>query len=133
MPIYEYTCKSCSREFEELRGVQDFREPALCECGALADRAFRTLPTVFCAGDPNHVEEGKRYRNPDHAHGMSGTECDRRMAEHSRKRRELAAAAPKADGVRYRGSIPTELFYSKPASYWSKKENVAKHKDFLGS
>ena len=39
MPIYEYYCSGCDKEFEVMRPVSRFDEPADCEtCGKPAER-----------------------------------------------------------------------------------------------
>lgn len=44
MPIYEYWCESCSKEFEQMRPMSQSSEPGTCPtCKASAGK----LPSVF--------------------------------------------------------------------------------------
>jgi putative FmdB family regulatory protein len=46
MPIYEYWCHDCDKEFEELRPMSRASEPAACPtCGAPSEK----LPSVFAS------------------------------------------------------------------------------------
>jgi putative FmdB family regulatory protein len=46
MPIYEYWCNSCGKEFEQMRPMSQAGEPATCPtCGASAEK----LPSVFAS------------------------------------------------------------------------------------
>jgi len=39
MPIYEYYCPKCKKEFEVKRSVTEFDQPMVCsECGSKAER-----------------------------------------------------------------------------------------------
>ena len=47
MPIYEYWCPSCKREFEQMRPMSKANEPAPCPtCGTASEK----LPSVFASG-----------------------------------------------------------------------------------
>ena len=47
MPVYEYECKDCSREFELRRSFDD-ESDALCpECEGRTRRVFSLVPIVF--------------------------------------------------------------------------------------
>lgn len=46
MPIYEYWCEACSKEFEQMRPMSQSSEPAKCPtCGSSSDK----LPSVFAS------------------------------------------------------------------------------------
>ena len=46
MPIYEYWCEKCGKEFEQMRPMSQASEPASCpSCGA----ACQKLPSVFAS------------------------------------------------------------------------------------
>ena len=46
MPIYEYWCSACEKEFEQMRPMSQATEPAKCpDCGAAAEK----LPSVFAS------------------------------------------------------------------------------------
>jgi putative FmdB family regulatory protein len=46
MPIYEYWCDSCGKEFEQMRPMSEANEPAKCPaCGAQSEK----LPSVFAS------------------------------------------------------------------------------------
>lgn len=46
MPIYEYWCNACGREFEQIRPMSQATEPATCPtCGAASEK----LPSVFAS------------------------------------------------------------------------------------
>jgi putative FmdB family regulatory protein len=47
MPIYEYWCPKCRREFEQMRPMSKADEPAACPtCGTTSQK----LPSVFASG-----------------------------------------------------------------------------------
>ncbi len=43
MPIYEFRCPSCGRQFEELRKVDDRDRPARCPSESCAREAVRLV------------------------------------------------------------------------------------------
>jgi putative FmdB family regulatory protein len=46
MPIYEYRCEACAKEFETMRPLSEAANPAQCpDCGAPAQK----LPSVFAS------------------------------------------------------------------------------------
>jgi putative FmdB family regulatory protein len=46
MPIYEYWCDACGKEFEQMRPMSQASEPANCPtCGASCQK----LPSVFAS------------------------------------------------------------------------------------
>lgn len=46
MPIYEYWCGSCEKEFEQMRPMSQSSDPAKCPtCGASSEK----LPSVFAS------------------------------------------------------------------------------------
>ena len=46
MPIYEYWCHDCDREFEQMRPMSQAGEPAACPtCGAPSEK----VPSVFAS------------------------------------------------------------------------------------
>ena len=47
MPIYEYWCDSCGKEFEQMRPMSQASDPATCpRCGATSSEK---LPSVFAS------------------------------------------------------------------------------------
>jgi putative FmdB family regulatory protein len=48
MPIYEYACKSCGHEFEEL--VRDATQPACPSCGKRGAERQMSVPAAHSAG-----------------------------------------------------------------------------------
>lgn len=47
MPIYQYSCNSCGKRFEELRKIED-RYQAKCECGSSATlQIAKANPILF--------------------------------------------------------------------------------------
>lgn len=38
MPNYSYKCK-CGKEFDRFRPMSEYKEPAKCECGRMAERS----------------------------------------------------------------------------------------------
>ena len=61
MPIYEYRCTTCEKEFEQMRPISQSGEPAGCPtCGASSNK----LPSVF-ASKENYtikVPRGNAFR-----------------------------------------------------------------------
>ncbi len=61
MPIYEYRCDSCEKEFEQMRPISQSGDPAKCPtCGADSQK----LPSVF-ASKENYtikVPRGNAFR-----------------------------------------------------------------------
>jgi len=46
MPIYEYWCANCGKEFEQMRPMSQSAEPAKCPtCGTASEK----LPSVFAS------------------------------------------------------------------------------------
>ena len=46
MPIYEYRCDACGREFEQMRPISSSTQPSTCpECGGTSQK----LPSVFAS------------------------------------------------------------------------------------
>jgi putative FmdB family regulatory protein len=66
MPIYEYWCAKCEKEFEQMRPISQSGEPASCPtCGTSSQK----LPSVF-ASKENYtikVPKGNAYRGRDKA------------------------------------------------------------------
>jgi putative FmdB family regulatory protein len=61
MPIYEYYCGNCDRQFEALKPISAASEPAACpDCGGKAERL---MPTTFAARMRN---QGALQRVPFH-------------------------------------------------------------------
>lgn len=47
MPIYEYQCKNCERQFEQMRAMAEYRDPCECPwCGHEAGRILLTAPKL---------------------------------------------------------------------------------------
>lgn len=40
MPMYDYKCESCGKEFVELRKIDLRNEPVLCKCGGIAPKVI---------------------------------------------------------------------------------------------
>lgn len=61
MPIYEYRCTTCEKEFEQMRPISQSGEPAACPtCGTASTK----LPSVF-ASKENYtikVPRGNAFR-----------------------------------------------------------------------
>ena len=61
MPLYEYKCTSCGKEFEELKSFADCDKPAICpNCGAEAHRELADVGAV--------IYKGSGYYCKDHPH-----------------------------------------------------------------
>ncbi len=51
MPMYEYRCRDCGQSFEEIRGVNELDEGALCPtCGGGAEKLFSSFATATGGG-----------------------------------------------------------------------------------
>lgn len=72
MPIYEYWCEPCGREFEQMRPMSESASPATCtSCGRDASR----VPSVF-ASKENYtikVPRGQAFRGRRTEDGAAGT------------------------------------------------------------
>jgi len=54
MALFEYACKSCGYEFEELRSVRNSNDLVLCKkCGAPADKKMSPFASVIVGGSSN--------------------------------------------------------------------------------
>lgn len=40
MPLYEYRCNDCSKQFTAFKKLADYREPQLCTCGVVAEKVI---------------------------------------------------------------------------------------------
>lgn len=47
MPIYDYKCKTCQKEFDLVRSLAAYTREVTCECGGKAIRNFSKPPAVF--------------------------------------------------------------------------------------
>jgi putative FmdB family regulatory protein len=51
MPLYEYKCRACGCEFEDLVGLNDERESRPCKkCGNVAERKMSRFASVIAGG-----------------------------------------------------------------------------------
>lgn len=51
MPIYEYRCPSCGKDFDEIKGFADSDKPSKCpNCGAMAYREIADVGAVIYKG-----------------------------------------------------------------------------------
>ena len=51
MPIYEYRCSKCSKDFELMRPFSQADEPALCpDCGVAGERLISIFASTFGFG-----------------------------------------------------------------------------------
>lgn len=56
MPIYEYVCKSCKKEFEAIRPISDKDAPIACEkCGG---KKVRRKQSTFSARNESGIVAG---------------------------------------------------------------------------
>ena len=46
MPLYEYTCKSCGKYYEEFASLENYNKPIPCSCGDYAERIIASAPAV---------------------------------------------------------------------------------------
>jgi putative FmdB family regulatory protein len=54
MALYEYVCKSCGYEFEELKSIKNSDDLVTCKiCGAPADKKMSLFASVVAGGSPN--------------------------------------------------------------------------------
>ena len=47
MPIYEYKCRTCAKEFELRRGFSDDVDAVCPKCQGQAERLFSAVPILF--------------------------------------------------------------------------------------
>lgn len=83
MPIYEYKCSKCSKEFEEIRKISDCNSPAFCKkCGVLARRQLSifSIPNSSIPSRKNKKQQEKYSGSCDASSGS----CGIRISEHSR-------------------------------------------------
>lgn len=63
MPIYEYRCPSCGKDFELMRPFSKADEPASCpQCGAAAEKLLSVFAST--AGFGIKVPEKAPFREP---------------------------------------------------------------------
>ena len=56
MPIYEYRCKVCGQEFEEVRSMSESDDPAVCpKCNKTTGER---KPSVFCSSGAGGGDAG---------------------------------------------------------------------------
>lgn len=68
MPLYEYACKQCELDFEELVPLADYQKPQPCpECGEPSDRIV-SVPNVgtFSAMSEENKKASLMKRSRDH-------------------------------------------------------------------
>ena len=59
MPIYEYTCVTCSNRFDKRRSMSQMNDPASCpDCGSESRRVF----SVFAAFSSGQQRSDQRRR-----------------------------------------------------------------------
>ncbi len=73
MPLYEYRCKSCSREFDLLRPMEFSDKSA--DCPSCSKPAMRKL-SVFASISKGGSSRGESSGGESASEGASGPACD---------------------------------------------------------
>ena len=72
MPIYQYECTKCGREFERVKAIRHRDELELCACGGNAKR----VPAQAVIGKPGSQMQAV-LKNGAHLKGHFGKEAKR--------------------------------------------------------
>ncbi len=68
MPLYEYRCTKCGKDYEVIKGFSEDADHDVCpDCKAPAERVFSEAPAV--------VYHGSGYYCTDHKSGCSDCKC----------------------------------------------------------
>lgn len=58
MPLYEYKCTSCGKEFEELKSFSDSDKTVFCpDCGKEAVREYKDVGAVIYKGSGYYCKD----------------------------------------------------------------------------
>ena len=87
MPLYEYVCKSCSYEFEELVNISTEDSEVVCKnCGSSVERKMSSFASVIAGGTTNETVD------------MSiGREAEKRWQMHHDKQSKRRVNTPLTD------------------------------------
>lgn len=115
MPVYEYKCKGCAKEFELVRSLRAYSPSVTCECGKTAERHFSKPPAVFgdyapydCPITGKRIEGKKAHEANLRAHGCRVLEPGETDSYKRRLAAEDAAidAAVEATAEQFVTSLP---------------------------
>ena len=70
MPIYEYTCSSCSCHFELLRSFSENGTVSCPECGCVAQRIFSPVPVIL-KGSGFYITDSRSEHNRPSENGKA--------------------------------------------------------------
>lgn len=91
MPIYEYQCKKCDKNFEEFHGPHEKIQKKCEECGGELKRVFSPVGIVF-KGSGFHINDYGKSSKRDHSTSSSST-TEKKSKEESKPTTETKAAA----------------------------------------
>jgi len=95
LPVYEYTCPSCSCHFELLRSFSDNGTVSCPECGCDARRIFSPVPVIFKGSGFYVTDHRDNHGKPQSTINKSESESDK--AESADGKDEVKKTAGKED------------------------------------
>lgn len=79
MPLYDYRCDPCDREFEDMRPMAERHTTECGECGGEAQMVIRKLPVIDPNADLPTARADWRKRAEERGRGKDMTAANRRV------------------------------------------------------